>query len=99
MNPKPRIRPKESSENQEFGAELRLAWESGVSGLERLISNTSPLPVATLAGPDHILCYVNPAFCRLASKTNDELSGKRFDEVVGWAGCLRLLNRYIAHLV
>jgi signal transduction histidine kinase len=93
MNPKPRIRPKESSENQEFGAELRLAWESGVSGLERLISNTSPLPVATLAGPDHILCYANPAFCRLASKTNDELSGKRFDEVVGWAGCLRLLNR------
>ena len=63
-----------------------------MTGSERLISDTSPLPVATLAGPNHILRYVNSAFCRLACKTKDELVGKALLEVVGWEGCLALLN-------
>ena len=63
---------------------------------ERLIVDTSPLPMATLAGSDHILCYVNSAFCRLACRTKDELIGKPIAEVVAWEGCLPLLDRAFA---
>jgi len=45
-----------------------------------------------LAGPNHILRYVNPAFCGLADKTKDDLIGKPFAEVVFWEGCLALLD-------
>jgi PAS domain-containing protein len=61
-----------------------------VSNIERLMLNTSPLPMAALAGSNHILRYVNAAFCRLAFKTGDELTGKPFIEVVPWEGCLAL---------
>jgi PAS domain S-box-containing protein len=90
---KPRNEPEKSSENPEFDAELRLDWEPGVSSLERLIVDTSPLPMAALTGSNHILCYVNSAFSRLACITRDELSGKPFAEVVAWEGCLELLDR------
>jgi len=42
----------------------------------------------TLAGSNHILCYVNPAFCRLLSKTKDELTGKPFAEAMGAMPCI-----------
>jgi signal transduction histidine kinase len=64
-----------------------------VSNMERMILDISPLPMAALAGPDHILRYVNPAFCRLACKSKDELAEKPFVKVVPWVGCLALLNR------
>jgi signal transduction histidine kinase len=64
-----------------------------VSNSERSILNNSPLPMATLAGSNHILRDVNPAFCRLVSKSKDELTGKRFVEVLPREGCLALLNR------
>lgn len=38
----------------------------------------SPLPMATVEGATHIVRYVNPAFCRLAGKTSDELVGTPF---------------------
>ena len=60
--------------------------------IERVLFEGSPLPVAALAGPNHTLRYVNPAFCRLADKTKDELIGKPFAEVVFWEGCLALLD-------
>jgi len=47
----------------------------------RFIFNNSPLPVAMAVGAKHIVRYVNPAFCRLASKSKDELIGKRFAEI------------------
>jgi two-component system, NtrC family, sensor kinase len=90
---KPRIRPKETSEDRKTDAHLRLDREPDVSNIEHSILSTSPLPMAALAGPDHILRYFNPAFCRLACKTKDELTGKPFIEVVAWEGCLALLNR------
>jgi hypothetical protein len=65
---KPRIRPKESSENPEFDVNLRLDWELGVSSLERLILDTSPLPMAALAGSNHILRYVNLPFVGLPAR-------------------------------
>ena len=90
---KPRIRDKESSENPDIDANLRLDREPGVTSIERSILDTSPLPIAALAGSSHILRYVNSAFCRLACKTKDELMGKPLIEVVPWEGCLALLNR------
>src|ERR1700679_904205 len=84
---KPRIRPKETSEDRKTDAHLRLDREPDVSNIEHSILSTSPLPMAALAGPDHILRYFNPAFCRLACKTKDELTGKPFIEVVAWEGC------------
>ncbi|MGA2252540.1 two-component system sensor histidine kinase NtrB [Terracidiphilus sp.] len=86
------MRPKELSENAEVDASLHLNWERGVTSSERSILDTLPLPTAALAGSDHILRYVNSAFCRLACKTKDELVGKPLVEVVGWEGCLELLN-------
>ena len=47
-----------------------------MTSIERSILDTSPLPMAALAGSNHILRYVNSAFCRLACKTKDELVGK-----------------------
>jgi hypothetical protein len=73
---KPRIKPKTPSENPESDASLRLDWERDVSGMEHSMLDTSPLPVAALAGPNHIIRYVNSAFCRLACKAKDELIGK-----------------------
>jgi signal transduction histidine kinase len=90
---KPRIRPKERSENPEPDVHLRLDWKRDVSGMEPSMLDTSPLPMAALSGSNHIIRYVNSAFCRLASKTKDELIGKPVVEVVHWEGCLGLLNR------
>ena len=36
----------------------------------------APLPMATVKGTTHTVCYVNAAFCRLVDKTGDELVGK-----------------------
>jgi signal transduction histidine kinase len=90
---KPRITPKETSDDRETDANFSLDREPDVSNTESSILSTSPLPMAALAGPDHILRYFNPAFCRLACKTKDELTGKPFIDVVEWEGCLALLNR------
>ena len=89
---KPRMRPKERSENPEPGVHLRPDWERDVSGMGPSMLDTSPLPLAALAGSNHIIRYVNSAFCRLALKTKDEVIGKPLVEVVHWEGCLALLN-------
>lgn len=90
---KSRIRPKETSDDLETDANFRLDRGPNVSNIERLILSSLPLPMAELTGSNHILRYVNPAFCRLASKTKDELTGMPFKEVISWQGCLALLNR------
>lgn len=92
MIQKPRIEPEESSENPEFDINPRHDQEADISDLERLTLETSPLPLAALGGPKHLLRFVNPAFCRLVRRTNDELIGKHLGEVVSWDGCLALLN-------
>jgi len=48
--------------------------------------------MAALSGSNHLLRYVNSAFCRLACKSKDELIGNPFKEVVPWEGCLALLD-------
>lgn len=89
---KRRAKFKELSENSESDASVRLEWKPDATNIESLILETSPLPMAELEGADHILRYVNSAFCRLACKTKDELTGKPFIEAVLWEGCLALLD-------
>jgi PAS domain-containing protein len=39
----------------------------------------SPVPLAELEGPHHIMRYVNPAFCRLLGKSKAALIGKQLE--------------------
>jgi len=87
------MRPKELSENSDVDANVRLNWDPGGTSTERSILDASPLPMAALAGSNHIVRYVHSAFCRLACKTVDELMGKPLVEVMVWEGCFALLNR------
>ena len=51
----------------------------------------SPMPVATVAGAKHIVCYANPVFCSLVGKSKSELIGNPFAEMVPGDRCLSLL--------
>lgn len=42
------------------------------------IIEDSPLPMATLEGPEHIIRHVNPAFCRMVDKNCEQLLGIPF---------------------
>ena len=54
----------------------------------------SPIPMIELEGAEHMIRYVNPAFCRLVRKDRDALTGKSFAEAVQEGGrCLTVLNR------
>ena len=54
----------------------------------------SPVPMAELEGPSHIIRYVNPAFCRLLGKPEAALTGQPFAETMeDNNGCLALLDR------
>lgn len=50
--------------------------------------------MATLEGPDHIVRYINAAFCRLMNRTKEELVGKPFGQTVPEKDeCFILLDR------
>jgi signal transduction histidine kinase len=89
---KSRITVKEAPDRPEINANLGFDPRDDVPMFERVLFEGSPLPIATLAGTNHTLLYVNPAFCRLADKSKDDLIGKPFAEVVFWEGCLALLD-------
>ena len=58
------------------------------------IIECSPLPMVEVEGANHVVCFVNAAFCRLLSRKREELVGKPFDEIVSnAASCVPLLNR------
>jgi len=72
----------------------KLKEEPEISALCRPIAETSPMPMAGVEGPSHIVCYVNPAFCLLTGKTKEELIGKVFSAAAQAGGeCLSLLDR------
>jgi two-component system NtrC family sensor kinase len=96
MIQKSRIKSEEAPDLPEINANLGLDPRDDVPMIERAIFEGSPVPVAALAGPNHTLRYVNPAFCRLAGKTKDDLTGKSFTDVVFWEGCLALLDHVYA---
>jgi two-component sensor histidine kinase len=54
----------------------------------------SPLPMVIVEGAAHIVCYANPAFCRLTDQTSDELMGTPFCAMLPEADeCQALLDR------
>ncbi len=57
------------------------------------IFDSSPLPMAVVEGDNHVLRYVNPAFCRLDGTSNEQLIGKPFGEILPDDGCLSSLDR------
>jgi PAS domain S-box-containing protein len=69
---------------------------SALVRLCRSATERSPVPVVAVGGATHIALYVNPAFCRLAGKAQEELLGRPFTEAVPEGienGCLALLDR------
>jgi PAS domain S-box-containing protein len=60
----------------------------------RQVAEHSSLPTAAVEGTEHLVCYVNPAFCRLIGRTYKELIGIPFARAVPEAEvCLPLLDR------
>ena len=58
------------------------------------VAEFSPMPMAAVTGPGHLLGYVNLAFCLLTGKTRKELIGIPFSEAVPTGDeCLSLLCR------
>jgi light-regulated signal transduction histidine kinase (bacteriophytochrome) len=52
------------------------------------------MPMAAVESADHIVCYVNPAFCLLVGKTRKDLIGNAFFVAAPAGGeCLSLLDR------
>jgi two-component sensor histidine kinase len=67
---------------------------SDLSSLCLAITEHAPLPMATLEGANHIVRYVNPAFCRLMDKPTKQLVGKPFGEMLPEKDeCVTLLDR------
>jgi PAS domain S-box-containing protein len=65
-----------------------------LSSLCLAITEHSPLPMATVEGPAHVLRYANPAFCRLMGQSLEELIGRPFDTLLPEKDeCLTLLER------
>ena len=89
---KPRMSLREPPGGPDIKANLGFDPGGDAPMIERMLFEGSPLPVAALAGPNHTLRYVNPAFCRMANKAKDDLIGKPFTEVVLWEGCHALLD-------
>ncbi|MCW3095209.1 MAG: sensor signal transduction histidine kinase [Chthonomonadaceae bacterium] len=61
----------------------------------RNLSERSPQPLIAVEGSTHLVRYVNPAFCRLAARTEEDLLGKPFALAVPESaenGCLALLD-------
>lgn len=60
----------------------------------RLVAGHSSLPMAAVDGAEHIVRYVNSAFCRLAGKNSEELIGIPFARAVPEGeACMPLLDR------
>jgi signal transduction histidine kinase len=68
--------------------------EFDIPRLCRTVAEASPMPTASVEGAGHVVCYVNPAFCRLVNQRSEELVGNSFSGI-GLAGdeCLSLLDR------
>ncbi len=87
------IKPEDAVDDPVIIANPGLDPKHDVQKIDHVLFEDSPLAFAAMAGPNHALRFVNPAFCRLACKSEGELIGRPFAEVVSWEGCLALLNR------
>jgi signal transduction histidine kinase/ActR/RegA family two-component response regulator len=69
----------------------------GLQGLTAPIIERAPLPMVEAEGPQHIICSVNSAFCRLLQKPRAELIGKPFGKIVrNGDACTALLDKVYA---
>ncbi len=58
------------------------------------IIERAPLPMVEVEGPNHVLCFVNAAFCRLVQRKQEEVVGKPFGEIVSNGDtCVPLLDK------
>ena len=65
-----------------------------LSSLCRQVADYSPLPMAAAEGPEYVIRYANPAFCRLAARQSEELIGIPFASAVPEGeACLPHLDR------
>lgn len=61
------------------------------------IIERSPLPMIEVEGADHLVRFVNPAFCVLFGKPREELVGQRFESIVCHGKkCAELLDQVYA---
>jgi two-component system NtrC family sensor kinase len=68
--------------------------ETDLPSLCCAVADSSPMPMAGLAGPLHTIRYVNLAFCLLTGKSKDELIGTAFSSIAHCPDeCLILLDR------
>ena len=65
-----------------------------MSSLYLAVTERAPLPMASVEGAGHIVRYVNPAFCRLIDKPEEQLIGKAFSQMLPDGDeCVSLLDR------
>ena len=53
----------------------------GMSDFCRAMVDASPMPMAFLTGSNHVIRYVNPAFCRVMNVREEDIAGGAFAEV------------------
>jgi two-component sensor histidine kinase len=71
-----------------------MARPSVAAILPGIFIEQAPMPMASLAGPRHIVRSVNPSLCRLLDVRKDDAIGKPFHDLVREAGaCRDLLDR------
>jgi signal transduction histidine kinase len=60
------------------------------------LGELSPLPLAAVEGPRHLVCYVNPAFIQIMGQSKDEMIGKPFHEITHLTNdCGALMDRVV----
>jgi two-component system NtrC family sensor kinase len=65
-----------------------------IQDLCRAVAEASPMPIAAVTGTEHVLRYVNPAFCHLLRKSREELIGTAFFRAVPAEDeCLSLMEK------
>jgi len=58
------------------------------------IIERAPLPIVEVQGSEHLVTYVNSAFCALLGKVRGDLIGRTFTEIVpGAEACIPLLDK------
>jgi hypothetical protein len=67
-------------------------WPETPSRLAPVIER-SPLPMVEVEGSEHVVRFVNPAFCALLGKRRDELVGQHFEKVMcNGRKCIEVLD-------
>ena len=80
---------------EDMTEEISRSWEAELDlhSVCHAVAEGSPMPMAAVDSTEHVIRYVNVAFCLLTGKSRHELLGKRFAGIAPCAdGCLALLD-------